>query len=288
MTSIENMPVTEDQTDSTEKFSEEERRVYLEIYEATKAEFRELMESKEFSDDDIEKYFGSKYGKVTEALLHKYIVSQMEKEELGFDFLTDLHNRRSFEEALQKRLKDLARSEERRKKYLMEKGDPLFSLIVFDVDGFKQINDSFGHLAGDEILRSIGAKLKQEMRDEDFIARIGGEEFAVIIGDNEESNPVKIAERIRQTIKGVYYFEDKEIPVSISVGVSLSSPQASPETIFQLADLALQAAKGNEKAVKNMLNKQQEVKIVSALPEAKDSRDQTWFFQEGVLQKYSL
>ncbi len=288
MASPENIPSTEDQTPSTEKdATEEKRHGYLETYAAAEDELRGLMKG-DFSNDEIEEYFVSKYGKVTEKLLHKYVVSQMEKEDLGFDFLTGLHSRRSFEEALQKRLEDLARPGERRKRSSAEKEDLSFSLIVFDIDRFKQINDNFGHSAGDEILRAIGARLKQDLRDEDFMARIGGEEFAVIVENNEESDPIRTAERIRKTIKGVYHFEDKEIPVSISVGVNLSPSQASPETIYQMADLALQAAKGNERAVKNILDKYQEVELASALLENESSRDQTWLFQEGALQKYLL
>ena len=107
---------------------------------------------------------------------------------MTLDGLTQLHNRRFFQEALER---ELARS----KRY----GHP-FALVVFDIDHFKRVNDTHGHLAGDAVLRRVGALVRGKVRTNDTAARVGGEEFAVILPEADRMGGVALAEKLRKMI----------------------------------------------------------------------------------------
>jgi diguanylate cyclase len=111
------------------------------------------------------------------------------KEEANVDPLTGLRNRRSFERALQEFFKDF-------KRY----GYP-FSLIMLDLDNFKNINDTYGHLVGDRVLREIGNILRNYLRAKDIPARTGGEEFTIILPGIRKEDALKVAERLRRVLE---------------------------------------------------------------------------------------
>ena len=122
------------------------------------------------------------------------------------------------------------------------------SLMMFDIDHFKSVNDTFGHRAGDDVLSTLSAIVKKMLRTEDLFARYGGEEFVILLRDTDGDTAFLIAERIRRAIeKHDFMFEDKAIPVFVSVGVSTLSDQdvADPESLLQVADDFLYSAKGN-------------------------------------------
>ena len=111
-------------------------------------------------------------------------------EEAAFmDHLTGLANRRRFERQLEREIARTARYEHP------------FCLLLLDIDNFKTVNDTFGHTAGDEALRCLGRTLREETRDIDLAARIGGEEFAVILAETDRRGGLEVAERLRQSIK---------------------------------------------------------------------------------------
>jgi diguanylate cyclase (GGDEF)-like protein len=120
------------------------------------------------------------------------------------------------------------------------------SLAVFDLDHFKKVNDTYGHSAGDYVLKEvaqvIGTKL---IRLDDFFARYGGEEFVVLLFGSTLSQAVEIGERLRLTIETHnFVFQNVKIPVTISVGVATLEPQmTSWEEMFSRADAALYTAK---------------------------------------------
>jgi diguanylate cyclase (GGDEF)-like protein len=125
------------------------------------------------------------------------------------DGLTQLHNKRYFDEVLDK---EVARA----KRYKRT-----FSLLVFDVDHFKAINDEFGHLAGDAILRQLGAVLKGRLRVNDVLARIGGEEFALITPEVGLEGAKELGGKINRLIRDTRFeFEGTRVNVTISVGVA--------------------------------------------------------------------
>ncbi len=125
------------------------------------------------------------------------------------------------------------------------KGYPL-SIILFDIDHFKKINDSFGHLAGDYVLKELCRVLKDSiMRNEDVFGRFGGEEFMLILPDSPLKVGLSIAERMRQGLeKHPFVYDSKTIPVTSSFGVAeWTDDYERPEQLLENADRALYLAK---------------------------------------------
>lgn len=149
------------------------------------------------------------------------------------DSLTGLWNRRHLEETLESEFK-------RAKRYSNE-----LSIMIIDLDHFKNINDTYGHMAGDEVLREISARIKKCQRETDFIGRYGGEEIVVILPETDLHTASKVAETIRKTIeKEPVEFEDEIINVTTSIGISsLRNEHENYATLFSEADEALYNAK---------------------------------------------
>jgi diguanylate cyclase (GGDEF)-like protein len=125
------------------------------------------------------------------------------------------------------------------------------SVLLLDVDHFKRINDGHGHLAGDDVLRSLAAELRQQVRETDIVGRFGGEEFVVLLPKADEAEACRIAERLRRSAGVVSVLAgDTAVGVTVSVGVAASGPRKPANTVdhdlFELlatADLALYRAK---------------------------------------------
>jgi diguanylate cyclase (GGDEF)-like protein len=150
------------------------------------------------------------------------------------DALTGLPNRRAFEEAVQLRLTSA------------RKQDRLIALAIFDVDHFKQVNDVHGHDAGDAVLRHLGRVAQQAVRPLDFVARVGGEEFAVIFDVEDAAELVTAANRMRLAIEiDRPRVGENAIPTTVSVGAVLarSEPWLEFNTLYRAADQALYRAK---------------------------------------------
>lgn len=155
------------------------------------------------------------------------------KESAERDPLTLLRNRRAFENTF-------AAETSRFERY----GRPL-SLLVLDLDHFKGVNDRYGHEAGDEVLRRTARIIHNTVRDVDTAARLGGEEFVVLMPETSLESALDAGERIRAAIEAVHIeWRGTVIPVSVSVGVS-SAPEivAAPADLMKSADAALYAAK---------------------------------------------
>ncbi len=152
---------------------------------------------------------------------------------MTIDGLTQVHNKRHFQESIER---EFARS----KRY----GNP-FALVLFDIDHFKKINDTYGHLAGDEVLRSLGPLLKKRVRTNDIVARVGGEEFAVILPEAGQAGGVALAEKLRTIVAAEQFiYNGIEIPVTVSLGVSAyEAHHENAEAIVSLADEKLYEAK---------------------------------------------
>jgi two-component system cell cycle response regulator len=123
----------------------------------------------------------------------------------------------------------------------------LLSLVLFDLDHFKHVNDSFGHLAGDVVLRVVAAQVQKAVRAEDVVARYGGEEFVVLVRGIDPKGVGVLAERVRAGVERLSIpWESRTLKVTISIGVaSLSEcgPKASVEALVALADARLYQAK---------------------------------------------
>ncbi|MCC6131116.1 MAG: diguanylate cyclase [Acidobacteria bacterium] len=149
------------------------------------------------------------------------------------DPLTSLPNRRAFEESLSREVSRAQRS-----------GRPL-SLLILDLDHFKSINDSFGHGFGDEILVGFARLLARQARRGDMAARIGGEEFAVLLPMTEKIHAITVGERIRRACEGTPLGRTQQQSVTVSVGAATTKGTAgsSPAELVDEADRALYRAK---------------------------------------------
>lgn len=148
------------------------------------------------------------------------------------DSLTGMQNRRFFDDALREYLQEFRRIEK-----------PV-GLMVLDLDHFKQVNDTHGHDVGDEVLRAVARCLKDLTRYHDVVARMGGEEFAIVAPNMNNESLVKLAERIRRAVGAlVIETSNVNIRVTISVGLSIWNGRESAEEFYRRADKMLYEAK---------------------------------------------
>lgn len=121
------------------------------------------------------------------------------------------------------------------------------ALLVIDADNFKNINDVYGHQAGDKALTAIVDALRMPLRQNDIIGRIGGEEFAVFLPDTEIKPALKIAEQLRYAVESIEFHpaEEQDYPLSISIGLTLSAPAYTTSQLMRMADQSLYQAKAN-------------------------------------------
>jgi two-component system cell cycle response regulator len=150
------------------------------------------------------------------------------------DGLTGLHTRRYMEGHLKTLVNQAIQS-----------GQSL-SLLVADIDFFKSVNDTYGHDAGDNVLREFARRFRRNTRGIDLACRLGGEEFVIVMPDTDLARAIQVGERLRSTIAGDPFpvTGDKELRVTASVGIStLENRDDTPETLFKRADRALYSAK---------------------------------------------
>ena len=141
------------------------------------------------------------------------------------DGLTDVYNKRYFTESLEG---EIGRSERH--------GRPL-SLILFDVDHFKGVNDTYGHLAGDAVLVDIARRVGAQLRPSDVLARYGGEEFVLLLPDTPLEGAHAVAEKIRRSIEArAFSFEGARMAVTSSFGVAAHEQGRSADELVGLAD----------------------------------------------------
>ena len=118
------------------------------------------------------------------------------------------------------------------------------SVLLFDIDHFKRVNDTYGHLAGDAVLRAVGAASTRQMRQTNRAGRYGGEEFLIVLTDTGADGALIAAGRMLQAIRDIVVeWEGQVIPVRASIGVSTARPGDSVESVLARADEALYAAK---------------------------------------------
>jgi diguanylate cyclase (GGDEF)-like protein len=149
------------------------------------------------------------------------------------DGLTQIYNRRYFEESLEREVSRSRRYER------------VLSLVMFDIDHFKQVNDKFGHLAGDYVLKQLASTVRTKIRREDVFARYGGEEFGVLLPEVDLGGAKQLAEKLRKLVdKQRFEFDKHPIPVTVSLGVATLSPEhREPGDLVRSADAKLYEAK---------------------------------------------
>lgn len=170
-------------------------------------------------------------------LNHKLLSAQRALEhQATHDALTGVYNRGAIVELLEGQIARAKRH-----------GRPC-SIAMLDVDHFKQINDTYGHLAGDTVLKAITARMKKCLREYDYLGRYGGEEFLVVLGDADQKTAMKTAERLRLAVGDeTVAIEGKQLAITISAGVAMSEKSAglNIDQIISAADQELYRAKSN-------------------------------------------
>ena len=151
------------------------------------------------------------------------------------DGLTGMYNRRYLEQRLSMEF-------DRCRRYTGE-----FSFLIFDLDHFKKVNDTYGHLAGDEVLCAVSKRIHSLLRTVDVLGRYGGEEFGIILPSTSLEGALVVAEKLRQVVAQTpIMFKDIAIPVTTSIGVAEFKPDmANYEHLIHCADLALYYGKEN-------------------------------------------
>lgn len=152
------------------------------------------------------------------------------------DALTELPNRRAFMGKLEQLLMD------------SEKNNSPFAVMFIDLDGFKNVNDSLGHEAGDDLLRKVGKSLKKCVRENDTVARIAGDEFTILLPGVKQPDCIPVAGRILKILNLSFSIPEKEIRVSASIGISVYPDNGKDSfTLLKHADMAMYHAKNNGK-----------------------------------------
>lgn len=151
------------------------------------------------------------------------------------DGLTQAYNKRFFEETIEREVNRALRY------------DRVLSLALFDIDHFKQVNDTYGHLAGDHILRELSRVVAKNLRRDDVFARYGGEEFAIILPEIDRAGAQLVCEKLRLLIADqAFDFDGSDIPITVSLGVATLAPGAQRITavgFVAAADTKLYEAK---------------------------------------------
>lgn len=185
------------------------------------------------NEKDIENLLRILFEKIEELIL----ISNIEIREYQIsitDYLTGIYNRRFFEEILNKELN------------LSKRKKAPLSMLIFDIDFFKNINDTYGHKVGDEVLIFLCKLVTKLLRKSDIFARIGGEEFGILLPYTDEKGANYLAERIRTTVENETFIIDKhKINFTISIGLltGINVERLDYDTIFKMADDALYEAK---------------------------------------------
>ena len=144
--------------------------------------------------------------------------------EVRTDPLTGVNNRRGLDDAVAAQLA------------LMARYNVVFSLVMFDIDHFKEVNDQQGHLNGDRVLQELARLLDETIRETDIIARYGGEEFVIVMPQTDLDGAAVFAERLRKTVS-------EQMTISVSGGVTAAIENDNPESLIARADEGLYAAK---------------------------------------------
>jgi diguanylate cyclase len=162
--------------------------------------------------------------------LHKSL--QEEQSLRMIDALTGIPNRAAYDDRIRHEFSRWQRE------------DAVISVLAWDIDRFKEINDAYGHSAGDKVLRVIAQHLAQHVRGTDFVARYGGEEFVMILIGTEAQQALVAADKIRSGIENMgFHFHNKPVAVTASCGITTFRGDDTPESIFDRADRALYRAK---------------------------------------------
>ena len=175
------------------------------------------------------------YGSLHKLSIEQRIAQTRIAHQATHDSLTGLHNRSAVMDLIARKLEDGER----------EASLGGFALLLLDLDGFKAVNDSFGHDAGDELLRQVSSRIEAALRDSDFVARLGGDEFLIVVpqvSDRETAH--RVGKKIIAAVAKPYLMTSSELKMTASIGISMFPENARDrEGLMKCADLAMYEAK---------------------------------------------
>lgn len=168
-----------------------------------------------------------------ELMVENLLSAQAQLVEANLDPLTGLPNRAIFHEKLENLCEGADQAQSR------------IALLFIDLDRFKQVNDTLGHDAGDEILQQVTDRMKTELREKDVLARLGGDEFTVILPDvDDEERAIAIASRLKESLATPFQLKAGEANIGSSIGISFYPDEAdTPVALIKNADVAMYTAK---------------------------------------------
>ncbi len=186
-----------------------------------------------FDDSGAVQGFLATVADITERLVHQERLRHVAE----YDGLTGLANRNLFQDRLQQAF------------YASERDGSTITVFFLDLDGFKDVNDSLGHDAGDKLLQQVAERLLNTLRRNDTVARFGGDEFVILLSTTEKENNVAgVASKVIESIAKPYIVDHHDIYVTASIGIATGSGMdSSPEQILKHADAALYLAKAEGK-----------------------------------------
>lgn len=205
----------------------------------------------------------------------RYLEEELKHRALHDD-LTGLPNRALLREQL-KTLNALQRRDDRH-----------IALLMLDLDRFKQINDTLGHGAGDQVLCTTASRLREALRESDLVARLGGDEYAVVVSGCTPAEAVALATTLRDRVTAPQTIKDRELTVSVSVGIAVGPEHGTDDgALLQHADVALYLAKGSPRGVALYEpdldpNSPERLALISSLRDAVRRRDLSMAYQPVV------
>ena len=172
-------------------------------------------------------------GESAEQAMYRELFEEVSRHEVGMDVLTKLLNRRFLPTIFKREIAHANRT-----------GTPL-SVLIIDVDKFKEINDTWGHNTGDEILRKVSQAFYDNVRSSDYVFRYGGDEFIIVLTEASENETLRTAERIRSRVEKTKLkaANGEDIALSLSIGAAMFNGHPDYERLIQIADEALYIAK---------------------------------------------
>ena len=173
-----------------------------------------------------------------------------------YDALTDLHNRRGLMDHLSRRIAACQAADDR------------LAVLMIDLDGFKKLNDTHGHAAGDQMLHVVGQRLRQGVRGRDLVARLGGDEFVVVVGEigtaleTAQNRALQVAQGLLERLSNPYDLDVGTTHHSASIGVALLDDRsADADALMQHADVALYEAKGGGRAMVRLFDPDMQLQV---------------------------
>jgi len=203
------------------------------------------------------------FSKVTRDITARRFAEEQIRHDALYDRLTDLPNRTLFMDHLQQSIARAARHK-----------DYLFAVLFLDLDRFKIINDSFGHVLADQLLVAIADKLRDCLRPEDTVARLGGDEFAILLDDiHDVSDATRVADRIRRELAAPFTLSGHDVFTTASIGITMSGHHyVRPEDCLRDADTAMYRAKAQGLASYEIFNPHMHARVVETLKLETDLR----------------